>query len=158
MPNSLESLIATVKQHEDKHKEHKNEFSAQAERIRKVEEAQLRFEKGQDALFNWKAGMEEWKRDSDTNYRDLKDTITTENRQTQNLLMSLLDKQWKLIEAKNNATEADKVRQHEIVKTEQEIKKETRQKFWEFVGKIFATGGVGAAVILGIMSLFGITL
>lgn len=135
MPNSLETLIATVRDHGE-------ELVKQQECIKKIEEKQSRMDRGQDVLFEWKKGMEEWKKDSDANYRDLKDTIMSENRHTQNLFQSMMDKQWKLIESKNEASEAEKSRHHEIVKGKQEIKRDSVAKLWDIVKVALGTSGV----------------
>ena len=162
MPNSLESLIATVKEHEEKHEGYKTCFEKQLERISKLEERHERFEKGQDALFNWKAGMDEWKKDSDENFKDLKLTIVNENRDTQKYFREHMKDQFDLLKiATQQRYEAEKQEANnafEIKKTEAEIKKENSKQMWALIGKLFAVGGVGSAVVLGIMNLFGITL
>lgn len=162
MPNSLESLIVTVKEHEEKHKDYDEKHKDYEKQLEEITRAHERFKNGQDLLFQWKKDMEIWKSDSDENYKDLKLTIVNENRDTQKYFREHMKDQFELLKiATHQRYEAEKQEASntfEIKKTEAEIKKENAKQAWALVGKLFATGGVGAAVALGIMNLFGITL
>lgn len=162
MPNSLETLIATVKEHEKKHESDIEQHLVIDRKLEAIVEAQERFKNGQDILFQWKKDMEKWKTDSDENYKDLKLTIVNENRDTQKYFREHMKDQFELLKvATQQRYEAEKQEASntfEIKKTEAEIKKENSKQLWAFIGKMFATGGVGAAIILAIMNLLGITI
>lgn len=155
MPNTLEGLVTTVKEHSKIHEDVKGCLDHHAKEIESLKA-------GQQSLEEWQKKVDEWRSASDENYRDLKMTIVNENRDTQKYFRDHMKDQFELLKiATQQRYEADKLEasnSFEIAKSEQEIKKENRQQFWGFIGKIFTGGGIGAAVIFGIMSLFGITL
>lgn len=162
MPNSLESLVTTVKEHEEKFRCNDEQHLVIDRQLAAIAEAQERFKNGQDILFQWKKDMEKWKTDSDENYKDLKLTIVNENRDTQKYFREHMKDQFELLklatQQRYDAEKQEASNTFEIKKTEAETKKENSKQLWAFVGKLFAVGGVGSAVLLGIMNLLGITL
>lgn len=148
MPNSLEGIIKSTHENIEKLKVHEEEIE--------------KLKSGHKQLAEWQKKVDEWRSASDENYKDLKLTIVNENRDTQKYFREHMKDQFELLKiATQQRYEAEKQEASntfEIKKTEAEIKKENAKQLWALIGKLFAVGGVGSVVVLGIMNIFGIAL
>lgn len=126
MPNSIESLIVTTRENKDRLDCHQDEIQV--------------LKDGHEALNDWRKEIDTWRSQSDENYKDLKLTIVNENRDTRNFFQTIMQNQWDFIKSATGM-------QHELKKSDIEIKKENQAKMWEFAVKIIGAGGIGFLLI-----------
>lgn len=78
----------------------------------------------------------------ESNYTNLENTILKSSQSQQDFFRDTMSKQWDLITARDVSKDIERQQSHEIAVTNQDIKKTSVEKAWEFAGKLTVGGGI----------------
>lgn len=85
---------------------------------------------------------EERLRTVESNYTNLENTILKSSQSQQDFFRDTMNKQWDLINARDQSKDLERQQAHELAVTNQAIKKTSVEKAWEFAGKLTVGGGI----------------
>lgn len=90
---------------------------------------------------------EERLRSLENNYTELENTILKENRDTRSFFQDIMNKQWDLINTKNQYDDAQNARRHEWKKIQGDLSKTKIERWSEIFLKLAGAGGLLYLVI-----------